>query len=33
LVPIGWTEPGRGVRLVDAERRAVAVEAAGYRHF
>ena len=33
LSAIGRIEPGEGVRLVDAAGRAVAVEAAGYRHF
>jgi thiamine-monophosphate kinase len=33
LTPIGWTEPGLGVRLVDAAGRTVGVDAAGYRHF
>jgi thiamine-monophosphate kinase len=33
LTRIGRIEPGAGVRLVDASGRAVAVEAAGWRHF
>ena len=33
LAPIGRIEPGAGVRLVDADGRAVAVAAAGWRHF
>jgi thiamine-monophosphate kinase len=33
ITPIGRIEPGAGVRLVDADRQAVAVAAAGWRHF
>jgi thiamine-monophosphate kinase len=33
IAPVGRIEPGAGVRLVDADGRAVAVAAAGWRHF
>jgi thiamine-monophosphate kinase len=33
LAPIGRIEPGAGVRLVAADGRAIAVAAAGWRHF
>jgi thiamine-monophosphate kinase len=33
ITPIGRVEPGTGVRLVDANGRAIALDHAGYRHF
>jgi len=33
IARIGRIEPGSGVRLVDADGRAIAVDQAGYRHF
>ena len=33
IAPIGRIEPGAGVRLEDADGRAIAVAAAGWRHF
>jgi thiamine-monophosphate kinase len=33
IARIGRIEPGAGVRLADAQGRAIAVEQAGYRHF
>jgi thiamine-monophosphate kinase len=33
IARIGRIEPGAGVRLVDADGRAIAVNQAGYRHF